>query len=104
MRALGVISALIVEKTPSQASAGAFPCNSPDVIAAPCIDFRTRRAVDEYVFGGFKDPQTKPISVTGFCSSPLQQPESAQRSKAAAALPDNKLGAFNADSESADPH
>jgi hypothetical protein len=31
---VGVISALIVEKTPSQASAGAFPCNSPDVIAA----------------------------------------------------------------------
>jgi len=32
--AVGVISALIVEKTPNQASAGAFPCNSPDVIAA----------------------------------------------------------------------
>jgi hypothetical protein len=32
--AVGVISALIVHKTPSQASAGAFPCNSPDVIAA----------------------------------------------------------------------
>jgi hypothetical protein len=32
--AVGVISALIVQKTPSQASAGAFPCNSPDVIAA----------------------------------------------------------------------
>ena len=32
--AVGVISALIAEKTPSQASAGAFPCNSPAVIAA----------------------------------------------------------------------
>jgi uncharacterized membrane protein len=32
--AVGVISALIVEKTPSLASAGAFPCNSPAVIAA----------------------------------------------------------------------
>jgi len=29
-----VISNLIVEKTPSQVSAGAFPCNSPAVIAA----------------------------------------------------------------------
>jgi hypothetical protein len=32
--AVGVISAPIVEKTPSQASAGAFPCNGRDVIAA----------------------------------------------------------------------
>jgi hypothetical protein len=32
--AVGVISAVIVEKIPSQVSAGAFPCNSPDVIAA----------------------------------------------------------------------
>lgn len=31
---VGVISALIAEKTPSQVSAGAFPCNSPAVIAA----------------------------------------------------------------------
>jgi hypothetical protein len=29
-----VISDLIVQKIPSQASAGAFPCNSPDVLAA----------------------------------------------------------------------
>jgi len=32
--AVGVISALIVEQPPNQVSAGAFPCNSPDVIAA----------------------------------------------------------------------
>jgi len=32
--AVGVISALIVEKTPSLASAGAFPCDSPAVTAA----------------------------------------------------------------------
>src|SRR5215510_2275552 len=32
--AVGVISVLIVEQTPNQVSAGAFPCNSPDVIAA----------------------------------------------------------------------
>jgi len=32
--AVGVISSLIVEKTPSQTSAGAFACDSPAVIAA----------------------------------------------------------------------
>jgi hypothetical protein len=32
--AVGVISALIVEKTPGLPSAGAFPCDSPAVIAA----------------------------------------------------------------------
>jgi hypothetical protein len=32
--AVGVFSALIVEKTPINASAGVFPCNSPAVISA----------------------------------------------------------------------